>query len=175
MPEPTGRTFTEDEHFAVLTAAVQRETAELQTKLASLTTERDEAVQRVDVLEAEKAAATTERDKVTADFEAYRKDVEEKAAIAERKDARTERVKAANEQLPDSFFTAERAQRWAEMADEQFEALVADLAAAKSTLETPTEQRQTAAFSGGENPAGEAKTSSLRSFLAARHGSPVSQ
>lgn len=173
MPEPStgGRTFTEDEHFAVLTAAVQRETAELQTKLTTLTTERDEAVKRVDVLEAEKAALTSERDKTVADFEAFKQDVTERAAITERKDARVERVKAANEQLPDDFFTPERAQRWAEMADEQFESLVADLVAAKGSAEPVP--RQTAAFTGGDSPSGGSSKGSLSSFLALRHGASV--
>ena len=173
MPEPTGRTFTEDELLTLLTDRVQRETADLKTQLSTLTAERDEAVKRVDVLEAEKAALTSERDKVTAEYETFKNDITEKAAVAERKDARIERVKSANDQLPDSFFTPERAQRWAEMAEEQFEALVADLTAAKSTETAAAPKRETAAFTGGDSPKAPTEGSALRGFLQLRHGNPA--
>lgn len=160
------RTFTEAEHLALLTDRVARETADLTEAKTALETEVSELKQRVDVLEAEKAAAITERDNTKAEFEGFKKDLEEKAAVAERKEARVARVKAANESLPEDYFTEERATRWAEMADEAFDAFVADIEAVKVPTTTA---RETAAFTGGDSPTAKSEGSVLGSFLGLRH------
>jgi chromosome segregation ATPase len=164
------RTFTEAEHLALLTDRVARETAEITAVKTQLETEVSELKARVDVLEAEKAAAVAERDTAKSEFDAFKAEIEEKAAVVERKEARVARVKAANDSLPEDYFSDERVQRWAEMADEVFEALVSDLEAVKVPAPTKTE---TAAFTGGDSPtAGDGK-SVFGTFLAARHGAPA--
>jgi len=134
------RSYTEREHVALLTDAVARETAtlaaaknELETEraaqaatLSALETEKANLAARIDVLEAEKAAFEAERDVATKAFEDFKAELAEKDAVAERKVERVGRVKAAA-RLPDTYFTDDRAQRWAEMSDEQFDVLVGDI------------------------------------------------
>jgi len=166
------RTFTQTEHFALLTDAVQRETAalaevkedlegqitSLQSEKAELTSSVTDLQARIDVLDAEKAAAEQARDAATAEFEAFKAELAEKAAVEARKADRVARVKAANAALSEEYFTEARADRWAQMADETFEALVADIteaaAAAPAKAETAGAEapRETAAFTGGTTP-----------------------
>lgn len=162
------RTFTEAEHFALLTDAVQRETAGLTSEKDALSVEKAELQSRVDVLEAERAALTTERDNIKSEFEAFKADLAEKAEIEERKGERLAKAKAAADHLPEDYFTAERAARWAEMSDEAFEAAMADLVATKP-VGAANPVPETAAFSGGEAPTSrEADGSTFGSFLRKR-------
>lgn len=162
---PDQRTFTETEHFALLTDAVTRETATLTAERDQLRTELAERTQRVDVLAAAQDVLTAERDKATAEFEAFKADLTAKASIAERKATRVEQVKAANDALSEEFFTAERAQRWAEMGDEAFEAVLDGIAGTKNGAKPVM---QTAAFTGGESPAA-STNSALGQYLRLGH------
>lgn len=178
------RTFSEAEHLALLTDAVARETAslatvkeELEGQIATLQTEKaaelaakSELQSRIDVLEADKVAAETARDTVTAEFDAFKSDLAQKAEIEARKADRVARIKAANATLADTYFTNERAQRWAEMPDESFNALVADLTEVAggqpaSTAVTAEAARETAAFRGGQSATSAGST--LGSFFTA--------
>ncbi len=164
MPDAPERTFTEAEHVTLLADRVQQQTAEYKSKNDELSKQLAELTQRVDVLEAEKAAAISERDKVTAEFDEFKTGLTELAAIEARRDDRVKQVKAANESLPDTYFTPERAQRWAEMTDDQFAGHLDDLSAAKGgTPSAP--KRETAAFSGGESPGESKGGSALGRFL----------
>jgi hypothetical protein len=169
------RTFTEAEHFALLTDAVQRETSSLTAEKSQLETTVSELQARVDVLEAEKAAETAAKDQAVSEFEAFKAEIAEKAAVEARKADRVARVKAAAE-LPDTYFTDDRIQRWAEMADEQFEALVADLAevaaAAPASSGDGKTVTETAAFKGGESPS-TPTGSVLGQYFAARGLAPA--
>lgn len=183
--------FTEDQHLTLLTSAVERETAslteksqELEAQVAALQTEKAEQetkaadlAAKVDVLEAEKAAAEKARDEKDAEFEAYKADLAEKAAVEVRKSERVDAIKAAATHLSDEYFTDERALRWAEMAQESFDALLADLTEAApvaKTDDTATQQaRETAAFSGGSSTSSDTKGSTLGSLLHVTTGSPV--
>lgn len=161
------RVYTEVEHLALMADAVTRETASLADAKGELETQVSDLSARVDVLEAEKAAAESAKDQVQADFDAYKAEVERAQEVEARKQERRKAVEAANEQLPDSYFTDERIQRWAEMADEQFASLIEDLAAA--AVAGPA--KETAAFSGGETPTStEATKVSVGTVLAARRG-----
>jgi len=170
--------YTEDQHFALLTAAVERETAELSTakgeleaQVASLTESQTELQTRVDALEAEKASLTAARDEAVKEFEDFKADLAEKAEVEARKADRIAAIKAANSDLDDEYFTDERVNRWAEMADEQFavvlEAIETSAAAAKKKNksdgdaedkvdggadEMKEKARETAAFKGGDAP-----------------------
>ncbi len=167
------RTFTEAQHFALLTDAVARETAslssvkeDLEQKVTTAETEKAAALAtvtelqtRIDVLDAEKAAAEKARDEAVTSFEAFKTDLAEKAAVEARKSERVAAVKAADSALPEEYFTEVRAQRWAEMADEAFTSLVADLTEAAlhrpapkaaETAATEKDVRETAAFKGGD-------------------------
>lgn len=159
------RTYTEAEHLALMTDAVKRETAELAEVKAGLESTNSELAAKVDVLEAEKAAAETKASQVQADFDAFKAEVERAREVEAAKQDRLKTVKAANESLPDSYFTEERIQRWAEMTEEAFASLIDDLTAAAGSV------KETAAFSGGESPADKGATKvTVGSMFAARRG-----
>lgn len=198
QPAVSGNVYTEAQHFSLLESAVERETAAvaaeksaleaqvqtLESEKAAQATALTEAQSRIDVLEAEKATAETAAETARTELADFKSELERKAQIEDKKKARKDRVKAANESLADDFFSEERITRWAEMSDESFDALVADMtevasaakasAATKETTETVTETttqqaKETAAFSGGTTPSTEG-VSSLKSFLDMRQG-----
>lgn len=192
-PALAGNVYSEAQHFSLVKSAVEKETS-------SLTTEKSELQSRVDTLESEKADLATqlseaksqldilESAKVTAEaaaeeakksFEDFKLDLEKKADAKKKKAERSERVKAANENLNDAYFTDERTSRWAEMSDEDFNSLVTEMtefAAAKAAEKpaTTTEAaKETAAFSGGTTPTSTTEagnTSVLGQFFAAQFG-----
>ena len=161
------RTYTEAEHLALMTDAVRRETAELSEVKVGLETNVSDLTKKVDVLEAEKATLQSDKDKLQADFDAFKAEVERAREVETAKQTRVDAVKAANDQLPDTYFTDERIQRWAEMTEEAFVAFVEDI----KPLAGTGAAKETAAFSGGESPSSE-KTDkpAVGSFLAARRG-----
>jgi chromosome segregation ATPase len=183
--------YTEAQHFALLESAVERETAKLseaketlETQLGTLESEKaalaDELAgtkSRLDVAEAEKAAAEARADAAAKELADFKAELARAAEVAEKRTARIERVKAANSSLGEDYFTTERAQRWAEMSDEGFEALVADLieaaAAAKPADSTDTTSatelaRESAAFAGGQTATSIQGETALAQLLGAR-------
>lgn len=206
-PAISGNQYSEAQHFALLKSAVDQETS-------SLTAEKSELQGRIEALESEKAAQATElseaktkidlleSDKVTAEAaaESARKELadfkdflQKKEDTEKKKAGRTDRVKAANEHLTDGYFSDERVQRWAEMSDEDFNALVNEMtefaAAAKpagkddkskddakdakdSKESVADKARESAAFTGGANTHesnGSQGVSTLGLLLAKRH------
>lgn len=179
------KVFTEAQHVALLTSAVERETAslaevktELEATNATLVAEKAalEAAQtdlqtQIDVLESEKAAEAARAAAAEQALEDHKAEIAEKAAIEERKATRLAAVKAADATLDDEYLNETRIQRWAEMSDEAFTSLVEDLeAAAKKKpaflekkdgddAETVKEKaRETAAFTGGDAPSATGST-----------------
>lgn len=192
---PAANVYSESQHLALLTSAVERETAalsevkqSLETKVTTLESEKASmagelktANDRLDVLEAEKAAAEAKATETATEFEAFKADLAHQREVAEKRTARTERVKAANSALGEDYFSEGRVQRWAEMSDEDFNVLVADLteaaAAAAKPVDTgqPKEQaRETAAFTGGQTITSADGRSTISSFLDAMSGRRVS-
>lgn len=190
------RTFTEAQHFALLTDAVARETAslatvkeDLESKISVESTEKaalaatiTELETRIDVLDAEKAAAEQARDAAIAEFTAHKDAEAEKAAVQARKDERLAAIKAADAQLAEEYFTDARALRWAEMSEESFAALVSDLSeaasarpstAAAETASTTEAVRETAAFKGGESPTSGTGVSLFGQFLSKTGHAPA--
>lgn len=189
--------YTEDQHIAILTDAVTRETASLMsvkeelearvevlyTEQAAATTALTETQTRLDVVEAEKAAETQRADAAVAELTEFRAQLEQAAVIEQAKSERVAAIKAADGSLEEDYFSDERVQRWAEMAGEAFDALVTDLteAAAKRKVKVGDEKdddkqtapwmkekaRETAAFSGGAAPTAGRGASALSSFLTA--------
>jgi hypothetical protein len=176
----TDNRYSESQHLALLETAVARETAgltaakdEAEATVASLTTEKaelesrlSESETRVGVLEAEKAAAEAQAEAARNEFTQFKAEQERAAAVAAAREARTERVRAANSTLPESHFTEERIGRWAEMSDEAFEAVVAAYEAGAGTAGAPAattqeQARETAAFTGGSEGGLPSTTGSL--------------
>lgn len=188
--------YTEAQHFALLESAVERETSSLteaksalETQVASLTGERETAQTeladvkaQLDKLEAEKANVDAALEAKTKEFDDFKAELARTEEIAALKSERVAAVKAANANLAETYFTDERAQRWAEMSGEAFDALVADMgeaaSATKTTESTETETdateqaRESAAFSGGTETK-TAQVSSFAEFLQARRSAPV--
>lgn len=190
---PPGNVYSEAQHLSLVESAVEKATAsltaeqsELSTKFealvsekAALATELSEAQSRIDVLEADKATAQAEAETAKKSFEDFKEELVKKASTDKKKTERTERVKAANENLGESYFTDERVQRWAEMSDESFDSLISELsefAAASKPAETKTTNetaRESAAFTGGANTkpqSDEDGTSALRQLLSLQSG-----
>lgn len=200
--------FTESQHFALLADAVSRETAslteaktaleteksELQEKVTGLESEKSSLQSRIDVLEAEKAAEIASREQAEQEFAQYQADLAELAAVQERMANRVERVQASID-APADYFTEARAQRWAQMADEEFDALLADLAEhaaskpkgkddedekddlppflKKKKADDSEKARETAAFTGGDAPTAPEGGSLFGKFLTATGKLPV--
>ncbi len=152
------------------------------TEKAALAATVTQLQTRIDVLDAEKAAAETARDAAIAEFEAYKTELAEKAAVEARKSERVVAVKAADSALPEEYFTEARAQRWAEMADDSFAALVSDLTEAASarpavkaaeTAATTEAVRETAAFKGGDAPTSGTSGSLFSQFLSKTGHAPA--
>lgn len=195
MPDDAKNVYTEDQHFALVTAAVDRETAalstksqELETQVASLTETNTTLQSKLDVLEGEKASESARADAAEKALVDFKAELAEKAAIEARKADRVAAIKAANGDLADEYFTDERAQRWAEMADEAFEVVLEGLREAASasskkaattegsTAEKVAEQaRETAAFTGGDAPTNGATGSTLGAFLTATGHLPAAK
>jgi len=191
---PAANVYSESQHLALLTSAVERETAaltevkqSLETKVTTLDSEKaalaDElktAKDQIDVLEAEKAAAEAKATETAAEFEAFKADLQRQREVAEKKTARIERVKAANGSLGEDYFSEARVQRWAEMSDEDFDVLVADLTEAAAAVKPvdsgqPKEKaKETAAFTGGQTITSTEGRSTLSSLLDAVSGRRVS-
>lgn len=157
------RTYTEAEHLALKADAVTRETAELTQAKEQLETQVSELTSKVDVLEAEKAAAEKKAADVQAEFDEFKAETERAAQLEVLKKERTDAVKAANDALPDEYFTPERAARWAAMEEEPFNDFLESIKVAPATKET-------AAFKGGDSPTAETGKGSTGSVLAARRG-----
>lgn len=143
------RTFTEEEHLAILADRVQQECAsrdteiaELKAQVESLTAEKAALQDKVDVAEAAQEAAEaakTEAETALADFKA---EVEREAEVAKLRDERVAKMREVLPNKPDEFFE-ERAQAWAEKPEEEFTALVADFAEVAAAA-GPAEGRETA-------------------------------
>jgi predicted nuclease with TOPRIM domain len=160
------RTYTEAEHLALMTDAVRRENAELAEAKTGLESTNSELVAKVDVLEAEKSTLQSEKDKTQTDFDAFKAEVERAREIETAKKERIAAVKAANDQLPETYFTDERVQKWAEMAEEPFAIVIDGVTAAAGT--SGGAAKETAAFSGGESPTSSDKPRVSRMFAARR-------
>lgn len=142
------RTYTEVEHLALMADAVTRETASLTEAKDTAETKVTELSGRVEVLEAEKATLETAKTDAEKAFEDFKAGIEELAQLDKTKAERTDAVKAANEALPDTYFTDERTARWAAMTEEAFTEVLDGIKAAAGLVGA----KETAAFSGGVSP-----------------------
>lgn len=154
------RAFTLAEHEAILSDAVQRE-------VAAATSDKDKHIAelegKIDTLEAEKASLVEAKETAEQQFEEFKTKAERDREIAARSDARVDAVRAVSvADLDDSYFTEQRVSRWAEMADEDFTALLEDLAAPSIAALAPEEA---SALDGLE---GEEKLGKLKEVIAKR-------
>lgn len=126
LPRETAeaRTFSEEEHTAIVADRVARETAELegqnqtlQEQVTALTTEKAELQTRLDTAEVARAAA----EQALADYKAEVTATAEKAA---RRAERLASVREAAKHMPDAWFTDQRADEWAAMEQASFDSFL---------------------------------------------------
>lgn len=182
--EPTPRTFTEDEHLAILTDRVSTETAAITEARDELKSERDDLATQLDVEKAARAAAETERDEAKNELQTFKDQVEAEREAASRKDERLGKVKEAAPHLGEDFLNEEREEAKARVArivamdDETFTAYVADLGATKPEgyQPSPTPPRQTAMVgAGAQPPAASEGGANSRALLLGRYPAPATQ
>lgn len=124
------KTYSEQEHLAILADRVATETASLTGERENLTKERDELAPKLDVAESAKAAAETRVTELQSEFDTFKADIEEREAAAARKDTRLAKAREAAKHLKDEFFADEaRVARIVAMDETAFDSYVADLAA----------------------------------------------
>lgn len=172
------KTFTEDEHLAILTDRVAKETAaitadrdkvaaeksQLETKHA---TEVSELQTKLDVTESAKVAAEQKAEKVEQEFADYKAGIEQLAEQAARKDERLAKVKEVAAHLGEDFFKDEaRVERIVAMDEDGFTGYLDDLkATAPAGTTSSTAPRETAmALAGTTAPS----KSAARSLLLGR-------
>jgi len=170
------KTYTEEEHLAVLEARVNRETADLTAELDQLKSDKAELETKLDVETAAKVAAEQKATQSEEAFAAFKTDIADREAAAAKKDERLTKVRESAKHLDEKFFEDEkRIERIVAMSDENFEGYVSDLASTSvgtttTTTTTPAVPRETAMkgkSAGGEEKVAAAGASFLlRQFVA---------
>lgn len=172
------KTYTAEEHLAVLESRVSRETAEITAERDALQQEKTDLESKLDVEISAKEAAeqrATEAEKALEDFKA---EVESEREAAARKDERIAKVREAASHLDDEFFDdTKRVARIVAMSDEQFDGYVADLSATGRTPGKTTDAPRETAMrgdAGGDKSTGNARATG-RSFLMRDYVAPAAK
>lgn len=118
------RTFTEGEHYALVSDAVSRETAAATSRITELEAENLSLKNSHDVLVTEKAAETQRADQAAQALVEFQERIEQEKA---REARRAERVAQVAEAAPLLELTQDRSDRIVAMSDEVFESYVSDL------------------------------------------------
>jgi hypothetical protein len=118
------RTFTEGEHYALVSDAVSRETAAATSRISELEAENLSLKNSHDVLVTEKAAETQRADQAAQALVEFQEQIEQEKA---REARRTERLAAVADAAPLLELTDDRSDRIVAMSDEVFESYVSDL------------------------------------------------
>lgn len=156
----TDRTFSEIELTALIADNVRRETAERDSTIATLTTEKMAAETASAALQDKVDIAETARALAEKELADYKASVEDAKEIAARKETRVAAVREAAKHLTDEFFTAERAEAWARKTDEDFATYVAELAEVSKGA-TPVKTGREIATALGGTSAERPKTSTF--------------
>lgn len=171
MTTPEPRLFSESEHLAILADRVAAETASLTASVATLTSEKADLQNKLDVALAAHETLNAEKASVAKEFEDFKADLVAKETAAAKKDERLTKMREAAAHLKDEFFAdADRIERVVAMTDESFEGYVRDLAAAAPTAPvdtTGTAPRETAMQGRPVVPPTEVATSAAASFFTA--------
>lgn len=165
------KTYSEQEHLAILADRVTTETADKTSRITELETENAELKNKLDVAESAKESAVQRAETAEQAHEAFKTEIAEREAAEARKDERLAAAKEAASHLDDSFFEdADRVKRIVAMKDEDFATYVADLKDTAKGLPpkgTSTPPRETA-MSGAGAGAPAAGTANARSVLLGR-------
>jgi chromosome segregation ATPase len=165
------KTYTEEEHLAVLEARVNRETTDLTAERDQLTSEKAELESKLDVETAAKVAAEQKATAAEQALTDFRTEIADREAAAAKKDERLKQVREAAKHLDDKFFEDEkRIERIVAMSDDNFEGYVNDLASTATVAPStnPAVPRETAMQGksvGEEKVASAGKDFLLRQFV----------
>lgn len=122
------RTFTEAELTAIVADRVARETASTTAEVEKLRAENTELGNKLDAEISARQAAEQAKTDAEAQFEANKKEAEEREQAAARKDERLKVVREAASHLSEDFFKDEkRIARIVAMKDDEFTGYVDDL------------------------------------------------
>lgn len=166
------KTFTEQEHIAILTDRVAKETAELTGERDTLKTEKSDLESKLDVAESAKVAAEQARDAAVKELADFKAGIDELAAAEGRKDERLAKVKEVAAHLGEDFLKDEaRVARIVAMDEDSFTGYVADLSAtAPAATSTAQPPRQTAMVGAAATvPGTPGAPSAGRDFLLGRY------
>lgn len=171
------KTYSEDEHIAILTDRVAKETAELTAERDQLTGSMTELETKLDVETSAKVAAEKRADEAAQALEEFKAQVEAEREAAARKDTRVALMRENAQHLGEDFFNDEkRIARVVAMKEEDFEGYLADLkvtaptAGATTTSTAPREtamKGEPAAVGAGKSVAGNFL---LRHYVAPKEG-----
>lgn len=175
MTGENDKTFTEDEHLAVLADRISKETATLQDELDVIKSEKDDLANQLDVETAARTKAEQERDEAQQELETFKTDLQTLKEEGERRDERLDQVKEVAEHLGDDFLQDEkRVARIVAMDDDAFEGYLTDLRAAAPTEgQSRGVPRETAMSGAPASPRGEgsaARAVFLSRFNPAKEG-----
>lgn len=161
------KTYDEDEHLAILTDRVARETASLTAERDQLATEKAEAENKLDAAESAKVAAEQRATQAEKDLADYKAEQETQREAASRAETRVAEVKRVASHLPDKFFTEARVARITAMTDEDFTAYAADLVDSGATASggRPVPRETAMAGAPAAGGAGGQVVSAGRAFL----------
>lgn len=146
------KTYTEDEHLAVLADRVEKETASLVSEKAALKEQYEAAnAAAIAAKDAEIAALTAERDELKAQVEKSARE----AAELKLGEERVEAAKAAAPGIPEGHFTPERAKAYGAMEEATWKELLATLSVAPAP--TPGSVSREISSAGGALGGGDGK------------------
>lgn len=159
------KTYSEDEHIAILTDRVSKETSALTAERDQLSSSITELETKLDVETSAKTAAELRAVEAEKALEQFKADIEAEREAAARKDVRVTKLRESASHLGDDFFKDEkRVARIVAMKDEDFEGYLADLTVtAAAAPKTTTVPRETAMQ--GQSVATTGNVSAARGFL----------
>lgn len=164
------RTFTAEEHTAILASHIAQECAsrdekiaELEAQVTSLTEEKASLQDQVDVAEAAKEAAEAAKAEAETALTDFKTEVEHEKEVAARRDERVAKMREVLPHKPEEFFDS-RAQAWAEKSQEDFDGLVSEFAEVASVPGEPVRNSAMEGSSVAPEKAG-AETKSFYGFF----------
>lgn len=172
MADDTKGTYTHDEHIAILSDRVQRETATLTAERDDLSVTVEELESKLDVSESAKVAAETRAAEAEKALEDHKAEVAEREEAAARKDGRLAKVREVASHLGEEFLADEkRVARIVAMSEDSFEGYVADLGATgrpagTTTTLVPRETAMSGVPGGAEQKAPAGRSFLLRDYVA---------
>jgi chromosome segregation ATPase len=163
------KTYSENEHIAILSDRVAKETADLTAERDQLVSDKGELETKLDVAESAKQAAEQKAADAEKALEEFKAQIETEREAAARKDERIAKAKETASHLAEDFFEDEkRVARIVAMADEDFEGYLADLASTSTTTKTTTVVPRETAMAG-QQVAGNGTESVAKGFLLRRY------